>query len=65
MRTQSAGVERPRLAAVGLAILVVATLIFLAGLVGVVMDIGVALIPMMFAFGLFTFGIGVVIAARR
>lgn len=65
MRTYGAHVERPRLAAVGLVILIVASAIFLAGLVAVVAGSEAAIIALIFAFGLFTLGTGVAIAARR
>lgn len=65
MREWSTDVTRPRLAIVGIVVLVVAAVLFVAGLVGVVAGSEVALLPMMFAFGLFTLGFGVVIAARR
>ena len=65
MRLWISGITRPRLALVGAALLVIATLIFVLGLVWVVAGVEVALMPMMFAFGIFTLGFGVLVAARR
>ncbi|MET0990726.1 MAG: hypothetical protein ABWY54_08780 [Glaciihabitans sp.] len=53
------------MAAVGVVILIVASVIFLAGLVAVVAGSEVAIVAMIFAFGLFTLGTGMAIAARR
>jgi hypothetical protein len=65
MRTRTADPGRPVLAALGLAILVIATAIFVWGIVLWVSGNEAGFIPMIFAFGIFTFGIGVVTVARR
>jgi hypothetical protein len=65
MRTRTANTGRPILEALGRLILAIATAIFVWGIVLIVVGYEVGFIPMIFAFGMFTFGIGVLTVARR